>query len=129
MPRFVSVQRIDEQAPIAIAAWADGPWSRGVGLMGRRSIAPDEGLALVLPRPSRLGAAIHMIGVPFALHVAWVDPTGLVLDTALALPWRPHYAPRTASAIVLELHPSRASLVREGDRVRFVPLTDAPTSS
>ncbi|WP_297388337.1 DUF192 domain-containing protein [Acidiferrobacter sp.] len=62
---------------------ADGPWSRGLGLVGRKIWAQDQALLLI---PCR---AIHTFGMRFGIDVVFVDRQGVI--TALyahMAPWR-----------------------------------------
>ncbi len=91
------------------------------GLTFRIKIASDDGLLLVQRRDSRLDAAIHMICVFTDLAVAWIDSSGVVVDTCLARRWRPFYAPGLPARYVLEMNSERIHDFRRGDRVEFEP--------
>jgi uncharacterized membrane protein (UPF0127 family) len=52
---------------------ADGLWSRWRGLLGRRRLAPGEGLLLT---PCR---SVHMYGMTFPIDVAFADDAGTVV--------------------------------------------------
>jgi uncharacterized membrane protein (UPF0127 family) len=91
------------------------------GLMFRRSLRPGEGLILVETRPSRTATAIHMLFVPFAIAVVWLDDNFRVVDTRLARPWRPFYAPAAPARYTLEAAPSLLDQVRPGDTLSFKP--------
>jgi uncharacterized membrane protein (UPF0127 family) len=85
----------------------------------RRAIGKDEGILLVGSRESRADAAIHMFFVFFSIAVIWLDKNGKIVDTMLARPFRPFYAPRAPAHDVLEGPPSLLERVEIGDRVRF----------
>jgi uncharacterized membrane protein (UPF0127 family) len=89
------------------------------GLTFRRTIGDDEGLWLVGSRESRADAAIHMFFVFFPIAVIWLDKTGKIVDTMLARPFRPFYAPCAPARDVLEGPPSLLEKVEIGDQVRF----------
>ncbi len=89
------------------------------GLTFRRSLGPDEGLLLVGKRLSRIDAAIHMFFVFFPIAAVWLDAQGRVVDTALARPFRPFYAPCAPARDVLEGPPELLARVARGDRLRF----------
>ncbi len=72
------------------------------GLLFRRSLAENEGLLLVQSRPSRINAAIHMLGMAFDLAVVWIDDAQRVVDVRRARRWRPFYFPRRPARYVLE---------------------------
>jgi uncharacterized membrane protein (UPF0127 family) len=91
------------------------------GLMFRRALHPGEGLILVELRPSRTATAIHMLFVPFAIAVVWLDDNFKVVDTRLARPWRPFYAPAAPARYTLEAAPDLLNQVRPGDTLAFEP--------
>jgi uncharacterized membrane protein (UPF0127 family) len=89
------------------------------GLTFRRAIGEDEGILLVGSRESRADAAIHMFFVFFPIAVVWLDKNGKIVDTMLARPFHPFYAPRAPARDILEGPPSLLEKVEIGDRVRF----------
>jgi uncharacterized membrane protein (UPF0127 family) len=93
--------------------------SRLRGLTFRRAIDEDEGILLVGRRESRADAAIHMFFVFFPIAVVWLDKNGKIVDTMLARPFHPFYAPRAPARDVLEGPPSLLEKVDIGDCVRF----------
>jgi len=101
--------------------WCTSFLCRGRGLTFRRRLEEDEGLWLVGSRESRLEAAIHMLFVFFPIAVVWLDGEGGVVDTCLAQPFRPFYAPRRAARDVLEGPPGLLARVAVGDRLQFRP--------
>ncbi len=75
-------------------ARAESPFQRMRGLLGRSSLAPDEGILL---RPA---GSVHTAFMRFAIDVVFVDREGEVLRIAEALPpWRTASA-RGAKAVV-----------------------------
>lgn len=108
---------------ISQAQWCNTFLSKLRGFTFRRHLAPTDGLVLVNPKDDRLNSAIHMFFVFFDLAVIWVNSEGVVVDTVLAKPWRPHYAPRSPACYVIEGHPAILSQVEIGDRLVF---QDAP---
>jgi uncharacterized membrane protein (UPF0127 family) len=88
------------------------------GLMFRGSLAEDEALLFVQGTEDRLGAAIHMLFVFFPIGVVWLDATGTVVDTVLAKPFRPFYAPRGPARFFVEGPPSLLSRVSIGETLR-----------
>lgn len=89
------------------------------GLMFRRRLRPQEGMWLVGKRKSRLDTAIHMLFVFFPIAVVWLDAQGLVVDTALARPFRPLYVPRRAARDVLEAPLNILEHLQVGDQLSF----------
>ena len=89
-------------------------WSRGRGLMFRRSLR-DDVLWFQLGRSGRLDAAIHMFFVFFPIGVVWLDEAGRVVDQALARPFRPWYAPAKPAAVYVEGPPSILEHCAPGD--------------
>ena len=96
-------------------------WKRGRGLMlrGRRAVADGQVYLFVEGRESIARAAIHMLFVFFPIAVVWLDGERRVVDSALALPFRPYYAPRKPAQYYIEGHPSLLERVRVGDRIEF----------
>jgi uncharacterized protein len=75
-------------------ARAESPLERMRGLLGRSSLAPDEGILL---RPA---GSVHTAFMRFPIDVVFVDRDGEVLRVAEALPpWRAASA-RGAKAVV-----------------------------
>ena len=86
-------------------AVADGPLSRLRGLMGRRGLAPGEGL-LLKPTPS-----IHTWFMRFPIDAVFLDADLRVLDVKPHLrPWR--LAGRRHTRAVLELAGGEADRLR-----------------
>jgi len=99
------MQLVNETRGQIVARWVrvcDTWWSRGRGLMFRRSLDSEEALWFQLDRPGRLAAAIHMFFVFFPIGVVWLDEEGKVVDLALAKPFRPWYAPSRPAAAFVE---------------------------
>jgi uncharacterized membrane protein (UPF0127 family) len=87
---------------------ASNPWKRMRGLLGRASLAPDEGM---LFRPA---GSIHMFFMRFPIDAVFLDRDGAVIRIAESVrPWRA-VAARGARA-VLELRAGEAA------RRRIVP--------
>jgi uncharacterized protein len=94
-------------------------WRRGRGLMFRGSLAEDEAYLFVERRESVAQAAIHMFFVFFPIAVVWLDRERRVVDTALARPFRPYYAPQHPAQYYVEGHPSFLERVSPGDELEF----------
>jgi uncharacterized protein len=94
-------------------------WRRGRGLMFRGSLAEDEAYLFVERRESVAQAAIHMFFVFFPIAVVWLDRERRVVDTALARPFRPYYAPQHRAQYYVEGHPSLLERVSPGDELEF----------
>lgn len=90
------------------------------GFTFHRQISPQEGLVLVERTDSRLNSSIHMLFVPFALGVIWVNQAGRVVDKVVAQPWRLSYLPQVPACYVIELHPDRLSQVEIGNEIEFI---------
>lgn len=94
--RTRSVQRLDGAIVCERCTIADTPLPRMRGLLGKRDLAPDEG---VLLRPA---GSVHTFFMRFAIDVVFLDRDGRVLRIAESVPpWRTAAA-RGAKA-VLEL--------------------------
>ncbi|MGD8319690.1 MAG: DUF192 domain-containing protein [Gemmatimonadota bacterium] len=67
---------------VEVASWvavADRWWRRALGLLGRRSLDPEEGILLA---PCN---AVHTIGMLFPIDVAFLDAEGCVVSMIPAL--------------------------------------------
>jgi uncharacterized membrane protein (UPF0127 family) len=64
---------------------ADNPFTRIRGLLGRKALAPDEGL-LITPCPS-----VHMVGMKFAIDVIFLTRENLITDWVENLPAGFHF--------------------------------------
>jgi uncharacterized membrane protein (UPF0127 family) len=89
------------------------------GLMFRSGLRQGEALLFVESKESRAATTIHMLFVPFAIAVVWIDKTGQVVDKVQARPWRPVYAPRAPAKYYLETHPEFLDQVAIGDELAF----------
>ncbi len=107
------------------ARWCNSFGSKLRGFTFHRSLPAQGGLVLVEKRESRLNTAIHMLFVPFALGVIWVNGRGQVVDKVLALPWRLSYAPKAPAQYVIEGHPDILAQVETGMTVQFRPIDRA----
>ena len=85
------------------------------GLLGRASLAPDEGM---LFRPA---GSIHMFGMRFAIDAVFCDRELVVLDVARGLrPWR--MASKKGAKVVIELAEGAAAGVAAGDRLALATI-------
>jgi uncharacterized membrane protein (UPF0127 family) len=78
--RRVRVVHARTGAPLALAALADTPWTRMVGLLRHASLAPGDGIVLV---PCGL---VHTCFMRFAIDLLFVDRKGAVLRAVEAVP-------------------------------------------
>jgi uncharacterized protein len=123
--RYVRLCRAEGGEPLPVRARrCDTFLCRLRGLTFRRSLGEEEGLLFVEAIASRLGAAIHMFFVFFDIAVIWLDDAGVVVDTAVARPFRPYYAPRAAARYYLEAAPALAAQVRVGERLLIEPVEE-----
>lgn len=88
---------------------------RGRGLMLRRRLDQDHVLVFVESRESVQLAAIHMLFVFFSIAVIWLDGDRRVVDSKLARPFRPYYAPARPARYYVEGSPALLGRVRAGD--------------
>ncbi|MBI2975626.1 MAG: DUF192 domain-containing protein [Chloroflexi bacterium] len=100
--------------------WCDSFLCRLRGLTLRGPLADGEGLVLVERRESRLDTAIHMFFVNFPIAVVWLDARYRVVDTCVALPWRPIYVPKAPAQYVLEAAPALLDHLSPGDELEFI---------
>ena len=93
-------------------ARAESPFSRMRGLLGRKSLAPDEGILL---RPA---GSVHTAFMRFAIDVVFVDREGEVLRIAEALPpWRTASARGAKAVIELAAGAAAAAGLTAGQRL------------
>lgn len=108
--RVVTLRKADGTPVCTRCALAVNPWTRMRGLLGRASLAPDEGM---LFRPA---GSIHMFFMRFPIDAVFCDRELTVLGVERNLqPWRT--AARKGAKVVVELAAGAASAVREGDRL------------
>lgn len=102
------------------AKWCDGFRSKLRGFTFRKTLGEKDGLVLVEKSDNRVNTSIHMLFVSFELGVIWVNSAGLVVDTAVALPWKLSYVPQAPARYVIEGHPIRLQGVKVGDHIEFL---------
>jgi uncharacterized membrane protein (UPF0127 family) len=80
------------------------------GLLGRASLAPDEGMLF------RSAGSIHMLFMRFPIDAVFCDRELVVVDVIRGLrPWR--MASRRGAKVVVELAEGAAASLRPGDRL------------
>jgi len=89
------------------------------GLMGRRFLAPSEGLLFRWPKAGRLDTAIHMLFMRFPIAAIWLSPEGRVVDARYARPWVDFLIPRQPAQFLLELHADRLKEFHLDDHVTW----------
>jgi len=89
------------------------------GLTFRRALPGGQALLLAQKKDSRLDASIHMLAVFMELAVVWIDTNKFVVDSCLARPWHPYYAPKSAARYVLEMEAARLDDFLVGEQVSF----------
>jgi len=104
---------------------ADSLLTRAVGLMFRRSLAPDAGVLLCFPRSG--DHALHMWWVRFPLDIAFIRDDGRVLKIVRAVPGQRPFASGRRIRYALELHAGscRRWGIRAGARCRL-PVSARP---
>jgi uncharacterized membrane protein (UPF0127 family) len=113
--RVIRLVNSDGVAVCERCAVASNPFARMRGLLGRASLAPDEGM---LFRPA---GSIHMFGMRFAIDAVFCDRDLVVLDVARGLrPWR--MASKKGAKVVIELAEGAAAGVAAGDRLAVAPI-------
>ena len=108
--RVTSLRKENGTLVCARCAIASNPWTRFRGLMGRASLAPDEGM---LFRPA---GSIHMFFMRFAIDAVFCDRDLRVLKVERDLqPWRT--AGARGAKVVVELAPGAAAGLGPGDQL------------
>ncbi len=104
--------------PLTVTACVDFR-CRLLGLMGRRDLAPDDGLLFRWPREGRADTGIHMLFMRFPIAVIWLNAAGHVVDARRARPWVDFLIPRAPAQYVLELHADRLNDFAIGDEITW----------
>jgi uncharacterized protein len=113
--RITTLTRTDGTVICARCALAVRPWSRMRGLLGRSSLAPDEGM---LFRPA---ASIHLWFMRFTIDAIFCDRDLVVVEVVRGLrPWRT--ATRRGAKVVIELAEGAAAGVAPGDRLALATI-------
>ena len=94
-------------------------WRKFKGLMFRRKLDPQHALVFVYVRESVSETTIHMFFVFFPIAVLWLDAEKRIVDTALAKPFRPYYAPRQPAQYFVECAPHTLQHIHLGDKLSF----------
>ena len=97
-------------------SWLNNFLTQSVGAMFRKEI--EGALIFPLKSSSKNRAAIHMFFVFTPLTVLWVNRAKVVVDKALARPFRT-YAPDHDASYVIELPPQVYDKVSVGDYLEF----------
>jgi uncharacterized membrane protein (UPF0127 family) len=101
------------------ALWCNTFATKLRGFTFKRKWTAGDGLVLVENSDSRISTAIHMLFVFFDLGVLWVNDAGLIVDTAVAKPWRLSYMPQAPARYVIEAQPAIVNQVAIGDTILF----------
>lgn len=108
--KTVAVKKENGTLVCARCAIAANPWTRFRGLMGRPSLAPDEGMLF-----TRTGS-IHMFFMRFSIDAVFCDSELRVLHVVRDLqPWRT--AGKRGAKSVLELRAGGAAGLELGERL------------
>lgn len=108
--KTAALRKEDGTLVCARCATASNPWTRFRGLMGRRSLAPDEGL--LFPGTG----SVHMFFMRFPVDAVFCDRDLRVLHIARGLqPWRT--AVKRGAKTVIELPAGAAAGLEPGERL------------
>lgn len=120
MPQYRRIYNVtQDHLALEKGKWCASIWCHFKGLMFNFDLPDNAGLIFVRNKPSITAATIHMFFCFFPIGVVWVDETLKVVDTALAKPWRPYYAPKAAAQYYIEARPAILERVAIGDQLRF----------
>jgi len=110
-----SLKKPDGTVVCARCALATRPLVRMRGLLGRSSLASDEGM---LFKPA---GSIHMFFMRFAIDAVFCDRDLVVIDVVRDLqPWR--MASRRGAKVVIELATGATTSVGPGDRLTLATI-------
>jgi hypothetical protein len=119
--KIAALRKEDGTVVCARVSLAVNPFTRMKGLLGRSSLADDEGILL---RPA---GSIHMLFMRFAIDAIFLDRDLVVIDVVRGLrPWK--LAARRGAKQVIELADGAASGVSPGDRLRLDPTARPPAT-
>lgn len=117
-----ALTRVGDAVPLALVQTADTWAARAVGLLGRRGLAPNEGLYLA---PCR---SVHTIGMRFSLDLVFVDRALTVVRLVPSLaPWRAALAPAAFGVIELATGSIGRHKFRIGDELSLDRIPDLTT--
>lgn len=94
-------------------------WQRFIGLMGRKSLARDEGLLL-----TSASGGVHTCFMRFPIDVAYLNRDGFVVAVKHNMrPWRVWIVLRRDATVALELPAGRLAETKTeiGDLLKFQP--------
>ncbi len=94
-------------------------WRKFKGLMFHRKLDIDQAYVFVYDRESVAETTIHMFFVFFPIAVLWLDAQQRIVDTVIAKPFRPYYAPRRGAQYFVECAPELLTNVHIGDTLKF----------
>lgn len=113
--QVAKLTKVDGTVVCARCRLAVRPLARMRGLLGRSSLAPDEGM---LFRPA---GSIHMFFMRFAIDAVFCTSDLEVVDVARGLrPWR--MASRRGAKVVVELAEGAGADVHPGDRLALATI-------
>lgn len=108
--RVTTLRKADGTIVCARCSLATNPWTRFRGLMGRASLAEDEGM---LFRPA---GSIHMFFMRFPIDVVFCDRDLRVVKVVRDLaPWKT--AAGRGAKVVVELAAGAAGALEPGDQL------------
>lgn len=120
MPSWITIQNLTRPDIHPIKACHCTSFSSKLrGLMFKASLNENEGILIDENKDGIVSAAIHMFFMCFPIAVIWIDSNYTVVDSKIAHPWRPFYAPCKPARYVLEAHPKRILDFQLGDRVKL----------
>lgn len=104
--RFVNIINQTQPGGIALKLkYCDSYFSRLMGLMFKKSIAPYDGILMNHKFESRINASIHMLFMRFSITVLWLNKDAQVIDKKICMPWRLMYAPSLPAQFIIETSP------------------------
>ena len=98
---------------------AESYWSRFWGLMGRRTLAEDEGL-LIEPCSS-----IHTMFMRFAIDVVFLDREHRIVKVATVPPFRAALGRGAHTVLEIPAGTAKRNGLEVGDALSLTPLSDA----
>jgi len=109
-------------APL-VASYCERFSCKLLGLSWRSNLTNESALIIAESTESRVGSAIHMMGMFFDLGIVWLNREMEVVDKREAYRWRSFLIPAKPAQYVIELGLERIEEFTLGDKIKFETLS------
>jgi hypothetical protein len=118
--KLVKLYRESSPSAVVTLKYCDSFLSKFLGLMFSKTLEKDLGLLLVEKHESRLNTSIHTLFMNYDITVLWLDSQMVIVDKVLAKRWHPCYCPDKPAKYVVELHSSKFSEYKVGEKLELL---------